>query len=603
MNRANIKLLSLVAITIMFVACNPTIKTDTATDIPEWSQQAVWYQIFPERFSNGDDGNNPTAENIKAPDGWEIHDWTSDWYERTEWEINAADNFYWTVRKRRYGGDLQGVINKLDYLKDLGITAIYFNPIFDARTEHKYDASFYHHIDRFFGSDPSGDEAIFAKETHNDPTTWEWTSADKLFLELIEEAHKRGIHIVIDGVFNHTGPEFWAFADIVKNQEKSEYKDWYDIISFDNPETPDVNEFDFKGWAGYKGLPEFKEKDGNIVEPARKHIFDITRRWMDPNGDGDPSDGIDGWRLDVAFDVGHGFWHEWTDLVRSINSKAYITAEIWEREQAMEYINEDEFDAVMNYPFLRAVHEFLIRQSISAETFDSALRVVRDAYPKEVNLAMMNLMGSHDTERLASMIVNDTNKFKAGTKLGERRNLDYSVEAPTKANIEVQKLVALFQYTYIGSPMVYYGDESGVWGADDPDDRKPMIWPEFEYDDETNHPFGKEVKASKVAFNSHLHAWYKKIAAIRNSNKSLQLGDYKTLYTNNKEKIFVFERRYEDEIAIVGFNRSNEAVEVTIETAEANKVFKEVLQGLEYKIVDGKITFNIRPVSGIVLVN
>ncbi|HBH48919.1 MAG TPA: alpha-amylase [Bacteroidales bacterium] len=603
MNRANIKLLSLVAITIMFVACNPTIKTDTATDIPEWSQQAVWYQIFPERFSNGDDGNNPTAENIKAPDGWEIHDWTSDWYERTEWEINAADNFYWTVRKRRYGGDLQGVINKLDYLKDLGITAIYFNPIFDARTEHKYDASFYHHIDRFFGSDPSGDEAIFAKETHNDPTTWEWTSADKLFLELIEEAHKRGIHIVIDGVFNHTGPEFWAFADIVKNQEKSEYKDWYDIISFDNPETPDVNEFDFKGWAGYKGLPEFKEKDGNIVEPARKHIFDITRRWMDPNGDGDPSDGIDGWRLDVAFDVGHGFWHEWTDLVRSINSKAYITAEIWEREQAMEYINEDECDAVMNYPFLRAVHEFLIRQSISAETFDSALRVVRDAYPKEVNLAMMNLMGSHDTERLASMIVNDTNKFKAGTKLGERRNLDYSVEAPTKANIEVQKLVALFQYTYIGSPMVYYGDESGVWGADDPDDRKPMIWPEFEYDDETNHPFGKEVKASKVAFNSHLHAWYKKIAAIRNSNKSLQLGDYKTLYTNNKEKIFVFERRYEDEIAIVGFNRSNEAVEVTIETAEANKVFKEVLQGLEYKIVDGKITFNIRPVSGIVLVN
>jgi cyclomaltodextrinase len=398
-------------------------------------------------------------------------------------------------------------------------------------------------------------------------------------------------------------PKFWAFADIVKNQEKSEYKDWYDIISFDNPETPDVNEFDFKGWAGYKGLPEFKEKDGNIVEPARKHIFDITRRWMDPNGDGDPSDGIDGWRLDVAFDVGHGFWHEWTDLVRSINSKAYITAEIWEREQAMEYINEDEFDAVMNYPFLRAVHEFLIRQSISAETFDSALRVVRDAYPKEVNLAMMNLMGSHDTERLASMIVNDTNKFKAGTKLGERRNLDYSVEAPTKANIEVQKLVALFQYTYIGSPMVYYGDESGVWGADDPDDRKPMIWPEFEYDDETNHPFGKEVKASKVAFNSHLHAWYKKIAAIRNSNKSLQLGDYKTLYTNNKEKIFVFERRYEDEIAIVGFNRSNEAVEVTIETAEANKVFKEVLQGLEYKIVDGKITFNIRPVSGIVLVN
>jgi len=587
-------------------ACSTKNEITEIPKVPEWAQQAVWYQIFPERFHNADNNNNPTGEHIGAPEGWEITKWTSDWYARSDWEKNASPSFYPIVRMRRYGGDLQGVINKLDYLKEMGITAIYFNPIFDARTEHKYDASFYHHIDRFFGPDPKGDEEIMKQEDFNDPSTWKWTSADKIFLELIQEAHKKGIHIVIDGVFNHTGQNFWAFADIVKNQENSKYSDWYDIISWDNPETPDINEFDFKGWANYKGLPEFKELDGNIVEPARKHILDITKRWMDPNNDGDPTDGIDGWRLDVAFDIGHNFWKEWTAFVRSNNPNAYITAEIWEREQAMEYISEEEFDAVMNYPFTRAVHEFFIQQTLTANDFDSALALVRSAYSKEVNLAMMNLMGSHDTERLASMIVNSNNTFKDGTVLGKDSNKNYDISAPTPQHIQLQKLVALFQYTYMGSPMTYYGDEAGMFGPDDPDDRKPMIWPEFEYDDEVNHPFNKETPVSKVLFNKDLYRWYIKIGSVRNSNEALQLGDYKTLYTNADEKVIVFARFIDDKLAIVGFNRGVESIDITVNIDFVEHKPIKLTNAITQEVIEvdkNKVSLTIDPIAGIVLVN
>ena len=262
-----------------------------AQHVPYWAKGAVWYQIFPERFNNANTANDPTAERIGAPDNWEITSWTSDWYQRTEWEQRMGPQFRDFVFTRRYGGDLQGVIDKLDYLDDLGITAIYFNPVFDAVTLHKYDASMYRHIDRFFGPDPEGDTAIMQQEDPADPSTWQWTSADSLFLQLIEKAHAQNIKIVIDGVFNHTGHDFWAFRELKEKQQQARTKNWYDVISFDDPATPDTSEFDFHGWWGYKGLPEFKEVDGNLVEPVKEHIFAISRRWMDPNGDGDPSDG------------------------------------------------------------------------------------------------------------------------------------------------------------------------------------------------------------------------------------------------------------------------------------------------------------------------
>jgi hypothetical protein len=228
-------------------------------NVPEWAVDAVFYQIFPERFRNGDPKNDPTRDSLEfpetAPASWQISPWTGDWYARADWEKQAGPSFYENgVFNRRYGGDLQGVLNKLDYLADLGVNAIYFNPVFYARSLHKYDGASMHHVDPYFGPDPKGDLATIAAET-SDPKSWHWTAADKLFLKLLAEAHARGIRVIIDGVFNHTGRDFFAFADLRKNQSKSPYQDWYIVAHYDNPDTPQ-KEFQYKGWWGNDTLPE-----------------------------------------------------------------------------------------------------------------------------------------------------------------------------------------------------------------------------------------------------------------------------------------------------------------------------------------------------------
>ena len=202
--------------------------------VPDWARDAIFYQIFPERFRNGDPGNDPTRDSLElpvlAPESWKISPWTAEWYQRADWEKEMGENFYeHGVFWRRYGGDLQGVIDKLDYLAELGINTIYLNPVFHARSLHKYDGNSFHHVDPHFGPDPDGDFALMAKET-SDPTTWHWTQADKLFLSLVQRGPlPRDIRVIIDGVFNHTGRDFWAFADIAKNQQKSPYLDWYTV--------------------------------------------------------------------------------------------------------------------------------------------------------------------------------------------------------------------------------------------------------------------------------------------------------------------------------------------------------------------------------------
>src|SRR5206468_3159687 len=160
--------------------------------------------------------------------------WTGDWYARSDWEKERGPNFFENgVFDRRYGGDLQGVIDKLEYLSSLGINTIYLNPVFYARSLHKYDGSSFHHIDPYFGPDPAGDLKLMAQET-SDPASWTWTAADKLFLELLRQAHERKIRVIIDGVFNHTGRDFFAFADLRARQAQSAYRDWYIVQSFDD---------------------------------------------------------------------------------------------------------------------------------------------------------------------------------------------------------------------------------------------------------------------------------------------------------------------------------------------------------------------------------
>ena len=218
---------------------------------PSWAKEVVWYQIFVERFHNGDQSNDPTPEsigipalNLMAPEGWRVTPWTASWPEREPWAVKAKLPFNEELQYRRYGGDLQGVMDKLDYLQDLGVTALFLNPINHAPSLHKYDASSYHHVDANFGPDPKGDLKIMAGENPVDPATWKWTAADKLFLKLIKEVHRRKMRIIVDYSWNHTGTRFWAWQDILKNQTKSPYKDWYSITAFDNPATAG-NEFSY----------------------------------------------------------------------------------------------------------------------------------------------------------------------------------------------------------------------------------------------------------------------------------------------------------------------------------------------------------------------
>jgi cyclomaltodextrinase len=566
-------------------------QTKSAPPVPEWSKHAIWYQIFPERFRDGDKNNEPTAQRIGAPKGWTISPWTGDWYQRAAWEQRVGPGFYDFVNYRRYGGDLQGVIDKLDYLKKLGVNAIYLNPVQDAVSLHKYDASYYHHVDRFFGPDPKGDAEMMKNEDSADPSKWVWTSADKLFVKLIK-----------DGVFNHTGTDFWAFRDLVKNQQYSKFKNWYEVTSFDNPATPDTNEFDYNGWWGYKGLPVWTKKNGNIIEPVRKIIFADTRRWMDPNGDGDPSDGIDGWRLDVAEEIGHNFWDQWHVLVRKLNTNAFTSAEIWSRN-AVHYINSKEFTAVMNYRFTRRVSKFFITQKYTASQLDTSLANVRADYPWADNLAMMNLMDSHDTERLSSQIVNSDHAFKEKSKGYQ----GYNFRAPNARERQIQKLIALFQFTYVGSPMIYYGDEAGMWGADDPDDRKPMVWPDMKYKKEVNDPLSRPRPRDSVYFHQGIFNWYQKLASIRSENEVFNTGLYKTVYTNDRNKIIAFARYDKNgNIAFVLINRGEKSKAITVSTGllkRNTRQLRSLLDGGNVKVKKRSFVVILPKLSAKILAN
>jgi glycosidase len=527
--------------------------------LPLWAKGVVWYQIFPERFANGDQSNDPEAEKVfinskKIPEGWKVTDWTSSWFDQSDWEKKLGGDVRNHLYERRYGGDIQGIINKLDYIQELGVGAIYLNPVFEAVSLHKYDGSSFHHIDVNFGPDPAGDRKIMESEIPDKPDTWKFTEADKLFLKLVDEVHKRGIKIIIDGVFNHTGVQFWAFQDIVKYQEQSKYKDWFIIDSFDDPVTA-TNEFDYKGWWNIKSLPEFNRTKEDLFDGPKNYVFNSTKKWMDPNGDGDPSDGIDGWRLDVAREVPIGFWKQWNELVKSINNQSIIVGELWEFSPDL-VSEKGPFDALMNYNFAFAVNDFFIadKNKISVEEFINRLKQIDETYDFENLYVLQNLLSSHDTERLSTLIQNPDRGFDRDANEG---NADFKPGKPWNDDIEKQKLVAAFQLLYRGAPMIYYGDEVGMWGADDPHDRKPMIWDDLEYESEIVNEksgFKSGFGAYTVEQNKDLLNFYKEIIDIRNNNEQLKTGTIKFIYSDNDKKAFAFESVLADKKTICIFN-------------------------------------------------
>ena len=585
--------------------------------VPEWAKKVVWYQIFPERFRNGDPDNDPKLESIEGAyphdvkSQWQIHPWTSDWYELLPYEKKNGKDIWFNLQRRRYGGDLQGIIDKLDYLKELGIGAIYLNPVFWSPSSHKYDAATYHHIDPYFGPDPAGDIKMIKSEIPDDPETGVWTSADKLFLKLIDEVHNRDMKIIIDGVFNHMGLNSWAFKDVVKNQQKSKYKDWFKIKSWDDGTKG--TKFIYDGWYGVKELPEFNQDKNGIVEGPKKYIFDITKRWMDPDNDGNPSDGIDGWRLDVAFMIKHNFWKQWRKHVKQINPQAYLTAEIVDSIEVVKpYLEGDEFDAVMNYNFLFTTAEYFIDDTsgILTSEFDKKLRELREAFPPGVSYVQQNLFGSHDTQRFATHIVNrDKYKIRDWGKtfnLTKGSNPNYDTRKPTREEFDLMKLMVVFQMTYVGAPYIYYGDETGMWGANDPDCRKPMVWDDIKYELEKFLPDqSSKEKPDTVKFNIGLHNFYKKIIHIRNEHEELQAGDFIVRSIDDKTEVYVYSRSLErngiTKEIIVAINKGKEKQLVSLETDHREYYSDMLNRNPIIKVSDGKIEFMVKPMTGIVL--
>lgn len=581
---------------------------------PDWAREAIWYQIFPERFRNGDPNNDPQMKDLRyadpqeMPKEWQIHPWGSDWYKLQAWEkANGEPELWKHLLRRRYGGDLQGIIDQLDYLQGLGINAIYLNPIFQSPSLHKYDGESYHHVDPNFGPDPEGDRKLIAQENPLDPESWVWTKADLLALELIEAVHQRGMRIIFDGVFNHMGYNSFAFADLRKNQQNSPYKDWFTVYAWDDPETEE-SEFKYQGWFDVASLPELKEDENGLVKGPREYVFAATARWMNPMGKG-PAFGIDGWRLDVAFCVKHAFWKDWRQQVLKLNPEAYITAELVSPlEETLAYLQGDEFDGEMNYNWSFTCTEFFIhppemRSKVSE--FDAELKRMREAFPPKVAYSNQNLFGSHDVNRLGSHIVNrgigrfrDWGSYFNISKAAD--NPEYQVRKPNREEYEIQKLFAVFQFTYLGAPMIYYGDEVGMWGANDPDDRKPMIWDDIEYEDEVYLPNQEKRAPDPVAQNKDLLEHYQRLIAIRKAEPALSKGSFKTLHIDDERELFLFERQWENQRIWVLINNAEQSQSLQIEgpTAKALELYlKKTIPVQE----NGQFNFELDKRSALIL--
>jgi len=691
---------------------NTTSKDIQLFDVPNWAKEAIWYNIFPDRFYNGNHYNDPIfnefgpeafkpnrlhEQNFIEDYKWEKSNnvisqfdrnrWTSDFREQVIWEkLGEREIDYSLKYARMYGGDLQGIKEKIPYMKELGINAVWLNPVFFSYQNHKYGANDFRHISPDFGTiktsgkthgveinknnkygnksyvDVLGNKASTSSELKllevnlngknrgkngygetEDPSTWIWTESDLIMVDLIKEFHKNGIRVIFDGVFNHSSSEHWTFNMVLADGENSKYKDWYKFTDFGQhvPITDEMSEEQayetlianrkrtiYNAWGGFDSLPEFN----SFNQEYKEYIFNITRKWMyGPDGKESENwmedDGIDGWRLDVPNCLeNQNFWNEWREVVKGSKKDSYITAELWGNASA-DINGGNKFDTVMNYEWLKTVIGFFINQSreggvrykLKAQDFFNELREKRTWYPYQALQASQNLNGSHDTDRLYSRIVNDVlgRNLEEGKQLEKGYNgirpdlasnyhpnttIDWR-NSPIKPK-DILKLISVFQMTYIGAPMLFYGDEVGMWGATDPYCRKPMLWKEYLYDDEKNpsHINQNEVYQQKV--DSDLFEWYKKLIRIRLENKTLVYGKFREIMVDNEKDLIVYERVIEDNSIIVVINNSfNDWENVEFETHYQDERFIDlVTEGRTFRTSsNGKIKLNIKAKEGMIL--
>lgn len=450
--------------------------------LPTWVRDAVFYQIFPDRFCNGDVTNDPPGA--------------------LPWDTCATPKGF-------HGGDLAGITQRLDYLVDLGINALYLNPIFLSPTNHRYNTVDYFRIDPKLG------------RLEN-------------FQLLIREAHRRNVRVILDGVFNHCGRGFFAFNDILENGEASPYKDWFHIKRFPVDAYSQHELKDYEGWWGYKSLPKFNTGNAQV----RRYLLDVSRYWIEQ--------GADGWRLDVPNEIDDdSFWAEFRQVVRAANPDAYLLGEIW--DALPRWVSDGHFDGLMNYPF-RTATLGLLGSNWTPERYSTFLTHLVDTYTPQQNAGMYVLLGSHDVERVRSMLHGDTARVR---------------------------LAALLQFAFPGAPAIYYGDEIGLEGGKDPGCRGGFPWEEKHWDID-------------------LRNWFQKLIALRKSMPVLSHGDFAMVHANNVEQSVAFSRRSGDFSLLVAANTraASQTVAIPVNSLgwlDGQRV-TDVLSQREYTIAGGKVS-------------
>ena len=444
------------------------------SNIPKWVSQTIWYQIFPERFWNGDKSNdNPNT----LPWG------------------SAEPECY-----NYFGGDLRGVIDKLDHLVDLGITGIYFTPIFHANTNHKYDTEDYLEIDPHFGD-------------------------EKIFKELIDKCHAKGIKVMIDAVFNHCGSKFAPWLDVLKNKEKSKYKDWFFINDFNDLRPAEDYPTDYFQTTNYvyetfgyvPTMPRLNWSNPEVTA----YFKQVVEKWTKL--------GIDAWRLDVANEPPLDFWRKFRKWAKDVNPDVYILGEVWYNSSL--YLNGDTFDGVMNYT-LRDCLINSIKNNWNAVKVEQELGRYLLLYNNPIKRGMFNLLGSHDTPRILTEFDNNIDKYKIAYRL-------------------------LFHM--LGSVCIYYGDEIGMTGAHDPGCRKCMEW-----------------DTSK--WNKDIYETFKKLIVMRKNYPLLTNSEFKFINEENQKEIFKSEKNRE----LVGFELYRKENKIWCIANLTNKVQKVELSNKKW---------------------
>ncbi|RPI25701.1 MAG: glycoside hydrolase family 13 protein [Chloroflexota bacterium] len=444
---------------------------DNRSDIPDWVPEAIFYQIFPDRFYNGDSSINPAG--------------------MTAWDdLPTRENFF--------GGNLQGILKKLDYLQDLGINALYLNPIFKARTNHKYDTQDYFQIDPSFGS-------------------------NRLFKDLVDEVHHRGMHLILDGVFNHCGAEFAPFQDLVQHGTASPYRGWFIVRSYPITQVP----LSYLTCGGAAYLPKLN----HAYRPVQEFILKVARYWIDEFG-------IDGWRLDVPFKIPLDFWREFRQVVREAHPQAYLVGEIW--REAGPWIQGDIFHGVTNYRLRELLLDYCLTNILDGEDFAFETGILAKAHGPN-RAAMLNLLGSHDTARIMTLLRGDFNRLKVA--------LTYLMTTP-------------------GVPLVYYGDEVGLLGETDPDCRRPMPWRQTEW-------------------NPQVLSLYRWLIRLRKDHAALRRGECETLFVFNG--VFAYRIYIPEDDLIVILNPREHVSDVPLSVGERFPSWKDSETGRVYPVMEGKL--------------